>query len=267
MPAMKPELLDFGDNFAAYTTAEIEARFIYKEIFTDHCYDIADFPENPFFVDAGANIGMFSMYMKRKFPHTKILAFEPAPSNYGILQQNLAYHSLDGVEAHQCALGAEEATEPLTFFHLMPGNSTFVPEEKEEMLKIIEGQFPPEFIHSLYNSREQIDVPVKRLSDFLPASHEMGNIDLLKIDVEAREIDVMRGLDDKHWAKVQNVAVEVFDIGGALASVIDFLKSKDFTNVRAEIALAGQDDPDKPKVYQVRCHRIYTGKYSIIQAQ
>ncbi|KAF4956264.1 hypothetical protein FSARC_11620 [Fusarium sarcochroum] len=248
-------LLDFSDDFAAYAPAEIEARFIHKEIFVDHCYDIADFPESPFFIDAGANIGMFSMYMKKRFPNAKILAFEPAPSNYTILRRNLAFHSLSGVETHKCALGAKEATEALTFFHLMPGNSTFVPEEKEEMLKILEGQFTPEFIQSLYNSREQIDVPVKRLSDFLPASHEMGNIDLLKIDVEAREIDVMRGLDDEHWAKVQNVAVEVFDVNGALDPVIDFLKSKNFADVKAEIALEGQDDPNKPKVYQVRCHR------------
>ena len=245
-----PQLVDFGDGFSAYTAAEMEARFIHNEIFNDHCYDIEKFSDTPFIVDAGANIGMFSMYMKRKYPSAKILAFEPAPVTYGILQRNLELNNAADVQVHQCALGAQETTDTLTFFPLLPGNSTFVPEEKEVMKTLLEGVQPREVIDKMFSTVEKVKVPVKRLSEFLKAEGNVETIDLLKIDVEARELDVCQGLDDEHWAKVRNVILEIFDVGGALAAMEQFLKSKGFT-VGTELAIKGQDDPAKPKLYNV----------------
>jgi FkbM family methyltransferase len=247
---MVAELVDFGDGFAAYTNAEPEARFIHNEIFIEHCYDICTFSDNPFCVDAGANIGMFTMYMKHKFPSARIIAFEPAPVTYSTLRRNIDFHGYSDVEMHQCALGSNNATDTLTFYPLAPGNSTFVPEEKEIMKTLLEGEHPQELIDKVFSTFENIDVPVKQISEFLPAGADLKDIDLLKIDVESRELDVCRGLDDEHWARVRNVAMEVFDLDRTLAAVESYITSKGF-KVETELAIKNQNDPEKPKIYML----------------
>lgn len=249
---MTAQLVDFGNGFSAYTAAEFEARFIYNEIFNEDCYDVAQLPEKPFLIDVGANIGMFSIYMKRKFPEARIMAFEPAPVTYD-MHRNLKLHNATDVETHRCALGSTAATGTLTFFPNFPGNSTFVPEEKKIMRTLIEERYPQETVEKVFSGPEQIDVPVKRLSDFLRDQVDL-QIDLLKIDVEARELDVCRGLDDEHWARVRNVVIEIFDVDGALAAIEDFVKTRGFI-VKTELAIPGQDDPAKPRIWNLVGHR------------
>src|SRR5262245_52396786 len=41
-------------------------------------------------VDAGANIGMATLYFAKTYPHAHILAIEPAPENFRILEKNCA---------------------------------------------------------------------------------------------------------------------------------------------------------------------------------
>jgi hypothetical protein len=43
----EPQLLELGPDLTVYIGAERDARFIYKEIYQDHCYDIAPLPPNP----------------------------------------------------------------------------------------------------------------------------------------------------------------------------------------------------------------------------
>ncbi|KAH7322397.1 FkbM family methyltransferase [Stachybotrys elegans] len=228
----------------------MDARIVHNEIFNNHCYDIEKFSDQPFMIDVGANIGLFSMYMKRKYPGAKILAFEPAPVTYGILQRNLELNNATAVQAYQCALGAEDATGTLSFYPIVPAMSTFVPEENDIMRKTILTNFQsPEVIDNMFSSVEKIEVPIRRLSDFLKAETS-PDIDLLKIDVEARELEVCKGIDDEHWSRIRNVVVEIFDVNNALVNMMDFLKSKGFT-VKGELAIKGQDDPASPKLFNV----------------
>ena len=129
---MTVELMEFA-NTSCYTTSKYEAGFIYKEIFEDHCYDGPTLPEAPFIVDAGANIGLFSLYMKQKYPQSKILAFEPAPETFDILCRNLTLHNISDVETFPFGLASKASTEKLTYFPKLPGNSTLVPEEKKQL--------------------------------------------------------------------------------------------------------------------------------------
>lgn len=43
----EPQLLELGPDLTVYIGAERDARFIYKEIYQDNCYDIAALPPNP----------------------------------------------------------------------------------------------------------------------------------------------------------------------------------------------------------------------------
>ena len=60
-------------------------------------------------IDIGGNIGMFSIYVKKKFG-CKVIAFEPVPINYEQFKQNILLNglSLDDIELHNVAITDKE---------------------------------------------------------------------------------------------------------------------------------------------------------------
>lgn len=235
---MGPPLVQLGNGFSVFTHCEMEARFIYKEIFIDHCYDIAPLPENPFIIDAGANIGLFSIYIKKTYPDARVMAFEPASESLAMLKLNLKLHNVTDVELHPYALGSRESVMELTYYPEAPGNSTLFPEEKELAAKALREQkkLRPTWSDGKYEHKVLEFVPVKRLSDALAQSN-FKTVDLLKLDVENGELDVLQGIDDRHWQKIQNIVVEVSSLSGLLEDVESLLRSVGF-NVKTRVSCA-----------------------------
>ncbi|KAB8205210.1 hypothetical protein BDV34DRAFT_235315 [Aspergillus parasiticus] len=227
---MALRLVKLSDKFSCYARGENEARFIYHEIFEDHEYDKVELPKAPFIVDVGANIGLFSLYMKGKYPLAKIIAFEPAPENFEALERNLAFHMASTVKAYPYALGAYAGSAPFKYFPNMPGNSTLNIEEKEYQIQLFKENYDQTFADDMFKDAKQIMVPVDRLSLFLCLHHsDFEVIDLLKIDVEGTELEVLGGIDDRDWNKVRNIVMEVSNVKGGLDKVKQLLETKGFT--------------------------------------
>ena len=51
-------------------------------------------------------------------------------------------------------------------------------------------------------------------------------MDLLKIDVERAELEVLQGVEEADWPKVQQVVLEVHDVEGRLGAVQTLLQGK-----------------------------------------
>lgn len=190
-------------------------------------------------IDAGANIGLFTLYMKSKYPDAHIVAFEPAPQIFDLLRRNLTLHNIptNDVDIYACALGSSSvSSKPLTYFPNAPGNSTFVPEEKNLLRKALPAEHYQRMIDRSSAGATKVDVPVERLSRFLEEGYpELTRIDLLKVDVESWELDVLRGVDDRHWSMVRNVAVEVSELSGLREEIEALLQDKGF-KVERELA-------------------------------
>ena len=57
-------------------------------------------------VDAGANIGLFSLWVARHAPSCRVLAFEPFEENFQLLEKNLSAAGAHNVRAIRAALAA-----------------------------------------------------------------------------------------------------------------------------------------------------------------
>ncbi len=215
-----PQLVGLDDGLQVFASSNIEARFLYQEIFRDGCYDPVDLREQPFVIDAGANIGLFALFVKLRCPGAEILAFEPSPETAAILRQNIGLHRLSGVTVREVALGSSaEQDAPFVYYPALPGNSTRYPELTGSAKTVLGRAFSPRVAERLFRGR-QISVPVERLSAFLAAGRP---VNLVKIDVEGAELDVLRGIDAAHWPLIRHAIVEVTDHGDQLAAVCDLL--------------------------------------------
>ena len=128
-------------------------------------------------VDVGAYVGFFTLLAAHANPRSKVYCFEPLPSVYHRLQENLALNKLENVEAISGAVGAEEGYAE--FFHIdgleLPTSSSLSYDFMKDGGKL-----------------SQTKVKIFQLDKFA-AEKGIEKIDLMKIDTESTEPDVLRG--------------------------------------------------------------------------
>ena len=72
----------------------------FDQIFIEQEYDFATTRNPRVIVDAGANIGLGSIYFANKYPDSKIIAIEPEHSNFEMLKENVSpYPNIIPVQA------------------------------------------------------------------------------------------------------------------------------------------------------------------------
>jgi FkbM family methyltransferase len=152
-----------------------------REIFYDHVYQFDAKTDEPFIVDAGANIGLSVMYFKRRYPKSKIVAFEPDPEIFLLLAKNVASLRYEDVELRKAAAWIED-TE-LTFYR--------------------EGSLAGSTEVDFLDKGDTTKVTAERLKTRLIGR----KVDFLKIDIEGAENTVMYDIADE----LQNVDALFFE--------------------------------------------------------
>ncbi len=221
-----------------------ECVFLYEEIFTRRCYAGAGLSLDPrstgCIFDVGANIGMAALFFHRECPKKKIYAFEPSPKTFAVLSANVARLGIDA-KLYDCALSSAPGTA--TFSHY-PGKSTMSglfadPEAEKRTTKAYmmnEGvkATDADFLLRKSFQPELTDCLLRTVSEII-AENQVVKVELLKIDVEKAELDVLRGVSDAHWPLIEQVVVEVHDVDGRLALVMEMLEGRGFKlNVRQD---------------------------------
>jgi len=74
-----------------YAPSVIEARALYREIFTEKTYTTHGITvsDGDCVFDVGANIGLYSIFLSQSHRDLQIFAFEPIPQTFSILEKNL----------------------------------------------------------------------------------------------------------------------------------------------------------------------------------
>jgi FkbM family methyltransferase len=127
--------------------------------------------EQPVVLDIGANIGNHTLAFATVA--ARVHAFEPVPHIHALLRRNVEQNALANVTLHALALSDHD------------GEATI------HMVKA--GNFGASGFDQRGNDTEAVQVQ-KRRGDALLAELGVNRVDLLKIDVEAHEVYVLRGL-------------------------------------------------------------------------
>jgi FkbM family methyltransferase len=142
---------------------------LFIEIFMRQDYAFVALTESPLIVDAGANIGLATLFFKHCYPNARILAFEPEPETFAMLERNVTSNRLTDVSLFQVALGKEDGSVRLHGHPGALGTTT------------MENVFP--------DPQTDTVVDVARLSSFIDEP-----VDMLKLDVEGAELAVLDDL-------------------------------------------------------------------------
>jgi FkbM family methyltransferase len=132
----------------------------WKEIWEKEIYSFETDSKSPLILDCGANVGLATLYFKKKFPQAEIFSFEPDPVIHSYLVENLSSAGLKDVKVYRKAIWTK-ATE-LRFLS-----------EGSDSGKII-------------NEGEGVIVESVDLKDFLNQP-----VQFLKMDIEGAECDVL----------------------------------------------------------------------------
>ena len=135
-------------------------------------------PANGVFVDIGANIGMFSLFISKKRPDITCYAFEPEPLNFTNLSQSKKANNLTNLNIFQLAIGKEECTLNLYKSNKNDGGHSLTRDNE----------------HTHSSLQSSTPVQVMPLTKTLPQS--LSSLDVIKVDVEGGEIEVIEGALD-----------------------------------------------------------------------
>lgn len=174
-----------ADGFQIKSTAVESFLFAYKEIFVDQEYRFESAKADPLIIDCGANIGLATLYFKKRFPHAEIVAFEPDDAAFACLSRNIEQNGLQGVTAHPCALAKTTGSLDIYFNPNKPGALT---------VSALAGRI----------SSTSKTVRAEQLSSFIER-----DVDYLKLDIEGMELDVLTDLRDSgKITLIQQMAIE-----------------------------------------------------------
>jgi FkbM family methyltransferase len=157
-------------NQTIYFTNYSVLLYLFEDIFIKEVYRIDLQKEDPQIIDCGSNMGLPILYYKLIYPAASILAFEPDPQIFSLLQRNVD-KNFKGVQCLQVALCNSIGTRN---FYIYKDNLNSLNS-------------------SLYKSNRfefaTIKVNTEKLSSYISSL-----VDIIKIDTEGAEVEILEDL-------------------------------------------------------------------------
>lgn len=174
---------------------EVPARLMhtYKECFLDETY-LKGFSNNPITddypvsIDIGANVGYFSLNFFSKYPKATIVAFEPIPNNFELLQSyKEKFNQLNFIINNEAVSGKEGELE--IFYDKKDSFSTSATVFK--------------------HSAEPDSIKVKTTTlELILKKWDFKQVDLLKLDCEGAEYEILYNTPEEVLKCIHAIAIE-----------------------------------------------------------
>jgi FkbM family methyltransferase len=179
----------------------------WQDIFVKRTLDFEATSPAPRILDCGANVGVASLFFRRRYPAACITAFEADPSLFAILDSNLTENRAQTVERKNVALWTSN------------GSLTFRSEGSDSgMIESLPGAV----------DGRSVVVPSVRLRDVIEAEPA---IDLLKLDIEGAE-DVVLADCEPALDRVHALVMDLHEFDPAVRQaprVLELLARAGFT--------------------------------------
>lgn len=181
-------------------------------------------------IDAGANIGVFSLYATRHAPGARVLALEPFPPTFERLIANVSRSpGADRIECRPCGLGRSDG------LRMMEDAPTMASQHRG-------------FLADPGGAR---GTPVESVTlDTLWRREGLGRVDLLKMDIQGSEYEVMAAASEDVLRRIDSVVME-YHAGGSKVELFGRLLGVGFELV--------WDHPEAAAGYGIALFRLRDG--------
>ena len=208
------KVFQMPDGSYIYHLNTHETNLTFQEIFIEDVYfkHNLNLPQNSYIFDIGANIGLFSIQAKIKYPKSYVFSFEPSPELYKLLFLNTKkFYST--VKTFQC--GISDYNKKVSFYYF-PDYSIMSSFFQKTIVdeQIIQTGIKNNSKTSNKNSKiiskrllenfKKLNCQTISLSYFIRGKG-IHKIDLLKVDVENLEWIFLKALINKTEKNVINI--------------------------------------------------------------
>ncbi|MBG44366.1 MAG: hypothetical protein CL530_10405 [Aequorivita sp.] len=198
-------------NGLTFYNANQNTLSIFKEIFVNNVYNRegVKINEGDIVFDIGANVGIFSLYASI-IKGTKVYAFEPHPTNFKVLSNNVSQNKITNIECFEFAVGIDNEDRILIEGNIAGGHK--LSNEKE-------------FVYS-EGSLNVKSVTLSRMTEKL----DIDTIDFVKLDCEGAEGEIIKSLGQDGLKKIKKMAIEFHDNHSILSheEIIEELENSGF---------------------------------------
>lgn len=177
-------------NYSVLFPNKKEYHFLKREIWNQEIYYFKSDTDTPIIFDIGSHIGISVLYFKKIYPNSDIFCFEPNPTTYNILEENI---SRNGLRDIKCIPQAVSSSNGTTLLYIDSQNSGW-----DSNSSLIEGS---------WNGKEKtkpIQVECTTLDRYVK---DIECIDMLKIDTEGTELNILKNISPI-LSSVKNIALE-----------------------------------------------------------
>jgi FkbM family methyltransferase len=194
--------LDDADSLALSYNKEYEAE--------ETQFFIENIKEGMRVVDVGANIGYYTTLFSRLVgPSGSVIAFEPDPTNFSLLEKNCKTNGCRNVTLENLALSDRDGEAKLHLSDVNRGDHR---------------------MSSSDDSLQTIVIKTVRLADYLKQD---DRFDLLKMDIQGHEFHALKGMGDLLDAKKVTLVMEFWPeelkkAGSDPVELLEHLISRDF---------------------------------------
>ena len=167
--------------------------------------------KNNIVIDAGANIGLMTLFFSKTIRVKKVYSFEPVPQTFKILKDNIRINKVSNVEVFEMALSNQEQERNIYLNSNINRGAASLNDKEVESIGI--------------------PIKVKRLDQLEPIL-KLDNIDFCKIDVEGSELNLLQGADFLFKQEVKpSLCVEYsrdVESNNTINELYDFLIDKEY---------------------------------------